>query len=205
MNALTIGIIGSIVASILTYLFKENIQSVLYLIFRNIFPKVGGKWRVYHYSHHSDDSLFDLDEVELKEFLTEQGESPEKIEEMLSLKTEYDDSKIPTELTNKELIEELKEPDFYMEADLKQIANKVKGVINAYHDGKLIRTEEVNGRITPTRVMILLTEDKTEGHHNFGTILVKLSPDSEYMKGYETFLCTSCEDTSYHNVIMAKN
>lgn len=204
MSEFIIGIIVTLASSVVTYIFKENIEAFLNLVFRNIFPKVGGKWKFYTYNDVTEDPIFEMDEVELIEFLEKEGESEKVIKEVLEEKKEYDKEKIPKSLRNVELVEHLKEPNFYMQAELKQLANRIKGSIKSYEDGKIVRTLEVKGRITPTRIIILSTEDKTDGHHNFGTILVKLSPDSKFMQGYETFLCSSCEDTAYEHVLMEK-
>ena len=205
MSNLIIGVVATLIGAIITYIFKENIEAWIKLIFRNIYPNINGNWKVYWYRESSDDTILDFEEGELIEFLKEQGENEEEIKEALEAKKEYDSDKIPSDTSNNELVKSLKQHDIYMHAKIKQTANKVKGSIETYDEGNLVRQVGFTGRITPTRILVLLTEDKTEGHHNFGTILVKLTSDSKFMKGYETFLCSECEDTAYQNIIMEKN
>lgn len=204
MTEFLIGLSATLVGALLTFIFRNNLENIINSIFKNIYAKIEGEWEVFGYFIEGKDDFLDLEEDELLELLKENESSEEEISEILKEKEEYDERKISSSISDRELFDELREADYHIKLTLTQVANKVTGEINHLVKGVSKRKQIIQGKITPSRIVILNSEDKSEGHHNFGTYLVKLNSDSTIMKGFETYLCSECEDTASSNVIMEK-
>ncbi len=204
MAEFLIGLAATLTGAIIAYIFRENIENIINSIFKNIYAKIEGEWEIHGYWEEKDGFL-DMDEEDFLEMLNADEElSEEDKEEILNTKKEHDERVIPKEISDRELIQQLKQDDYHTILKVKQVANKVSGEINTIIKGSVRRVQKVNGKITPSRIVIINTEDKSEGHHNFGTYLLKLNSTTDIMKGFETYLCSECEDTAYANVILNK-
>ncbi len=87
---------------------------------------------------------------------------------------------------------------------LKQIVSSVKGHCEVFSGDELKRNYSVSGSISPTRVLRISFECKTENHHDFGVGLFKLDPDGKNLSGKTTVLCVTCEDTTSTAVDLKK-
>src|SRR5690606_40608 len=108
--------------------------------------------------------------------------------------------------SNTDLIQYLKDTDEepFMKATIKQFAYKLEGNITSIVKGQIVDSEKFKGRVTPSRVVLLNTETITPEHHNFGTYLLRLTPNNKIMKGSRNYLCTECGDVGNSYVMFEK-
>jgi hypothetical protein len=77
--------------------------------------------------------------------------------------------------------------------NIKQITNILNGSLKEYDDDKLNINAKISGSITASRIIKLNFESFDKEHHNHGTLLMKLSPNSKSMIGMMSFICDTCE------------
>ncbi len=143
------GVISSILAAGLVYLFKAQVSGLINFIFLKVFPSVKGKWT--------------LDLVQC---------------------------------TGKEHMRDI--------LTLSQFANRVTGVCQTYDGDKLVCEDKITGKVTPSRAFIFTFETVTQGHHNYGSALVKINADSTALQGHMTTLCFKCQDTTSKAILAKK-
>lgn len=181
----TIGVLSSITAVILIYIFRYQIGPLINVLFFNIYPKISGEYKVYFYEY--------TDRVVDEELEDEIGES------ILS-----------SDVTNQQLLEWLKyrrkenNQNALLKIKLKQFINKVTGEIYSIEDGSVKIDESLKGRITPSRVLVLNSETLNDEHHNIGTYLLNLTNDSRIIRGTRSGLCISCGNATSDYLLLEK-
>ena len=186
MNEFLLGVVSSLVATFLIFIFRHQVGYLINILFFKVYPNLSGEYNVYVYDYASDDEL---------EF--EDGE-----EEGVLVPPTHPMSNS----SNSDLLQYLKETDVepFMKATIKQFAYKLEGSITSIEKGQIIDNEKFKGRVTPSRVVLLNTETITPEHHNFGTYLLRLTPNNKVMKGSRNYLCTECGDVGNSFVMFEK-
>ncbi len=193
-----IGVLSSLTATTVIYLLRYQLGFLVNFLFTKVYPDVTGEYRIYEFEQAGSDwtdYAVEDDEVEEEE---EQDTENEVLSDTLSGK-----------VSDRELLEWLKKheqnnPEI-IKLRLKQFANRVKGDVILSTNGKITELEKVQGRITPSRILILNSETKDEHHHNFGTYLLTIKNDARIMKGTKSGLCISCGDAFSSPMILEKD
>jgi hypothetical protein len=187
-----IGVISSLTATALAYLFRYQLGSLLNTIFFRVYPNVKGDYRIYifEYSNEEQDEYIPDEELEKIEGDSEQIHT------------------LSTDASDRDLLDWLKEihqnDDKIFKIKLEQFTNRVKGEVYSLENGKHKTIEKVVGRITPSRVLLLNSETKDDHHHNFGTYLLTIKNDTRILKGTNSGLCISCNDATSRDMILEK-
>lgn len=186
-----IGVISSLTATVLMYLFRYQIGFLVNFLFSKVYPNVNGEYRIYQYEFSSSNEDEHLPEEDIDDELTEN-----------------ENQTLSNNASDRELLEWLKdlenENDEIYKIELRQFANSVKGEVFSITNGKRKTLEKVQGRITPSRVLMLNSETKDKDHHNFGTYLLTIKNDTRILKGAKSGLCISCGDATSDYIILEK-
>lgn len=186
MNDFILGVVSSLVATFIIFIFRHQVGYLINILFFKVYPNLSGEYNVYVYNIESDNEIDYEDEDEEIDL-----EQP-----------------VPSisNSSNSNLLQYLKETDAepFMKATVKQFAYKLEGSITTIEKGQIIDNEKFKGRVTPSRVVLLNTETVTPEHHNFGTYLLRLTPNNKVMKGSRNYLCTECGDVGNSYVMFEK-
>lgn len=198
MTNFILGVLSSIVATGILYGFRYQIGPVINFIFFKVFPKVEGDYLVIPYDNSSDSD----EESESYEYEAENDET------MVISQSSHETLEAPNGRNFSEVFSFLQktdpDPSVIIQAKIKQFANKVWGEMITTQNGKQVEITKFKGVVKPSRVLILTSEDKTEGHHDFGTMLLNLSQDSRYLNGTRTYLCATCANAGGDHIIFEK-
>lgn len=187
-----IGVISSLTATVLIYLFRYQLGFLINFLFAKVYPNVSGEYRIYQYDYSSPNE---------DEYIPEDHEDTDDSQE-------DEKQTLSTDASDHQLLDWLKElekdnEDIY-KIELSQFANRVKGEVFSIVKGKRKILEKVQGRITPSRVLMLNSETEDEDHHNFGTYLLTIKNDTRILKGTNSALCISCGDATSGYMILEK-
>ena len=83
-------------------------------------------------------------------------------------------------------------------------AHTVRGELRTIENGNVVDREKLSGRITMSRIVILRTEGKDAEHHNFGTLLLKITSKTSILRGAQNFLCANCGNVGSSFVFLEK-
>jgi len=83
---------------------------------------------------------------------------------------------------------------------LSQFGPKIWGENNTFENDKIVATDKIKGRITPSRILVFEFETVTAEHHNFGSATFIVGQNISKMKGYLTCLCGNCGSATSHEV-----
>src|SRR5690606_23384669 len=138
MNEFILGVVSSIAATILIFIFRHQVGYLINIIFFKVYPDLSGEYNVYTYDLASDD------EIEIEESDEEGGE------ESITAPPTHPLSNA----SNTDLIQYLKDTDEepFMKATIKQFAYKLEGNITSIVKGQIVDSEKFKGRVTPSRV-----------------------------------------------------
>ncbi|MFZ5551617.1 MAG: hypothetical protein ACOZCO_00770 [Bacteroidota bacterium] len=189
MNDFILGVLSSLVATLLIYLFRYQLGYIINLIFFKVYPNISGEYKVYIYEWNND-SIEENNENNI--------ESDYPNDEQFVLPT--------TQSSNEDILNYLRKTDCepFVKATINQFAYKIRGEITTVNKGQVIDIEKFKGRITPSRVVLLNTETVTPDHHNFGTYLLRLTPANNVIKGAKNYLCIECGDVGTSYVLFEK-
>lgn len=189
-----IGVISSLTAALLIYVFRYQFGFILNFLFAKVYPNVAGEYRIFQY----DFSPAKNDGETKEEELVVDGE--------IDLNKDY---RLSINASDRELLNWLKDieavNDTVFKMELKQFTNKIKGEVFQISKGRRKTIENVQGRITPSRIILLNSETKDENHHNFGTYLLTIKNDTRILKGTNSSLCISCGDATSDYIILEKD
>jgi hypothetical protein len=172
------------------YALRRQIGPIINFIFLKVYPKIEGEYHVYPYDYvtNSDEEaggqmVVGIEETESEIDLPNARDSQELAEYLKTTKTDHSINRTAT---------------------IKQFANRVWGEMRTLENGTVTETIHFKGVVKPSRVVILNSEDVTEGHHDFGTMLLNISQSSKYLNGCRTYLCAICSSAGSDNVIFEK-
>jgi len=184
------GVISSLVAAGLIYLFRYNLGFLLNLIFCKLYPNISGEYKYYIYknvviSESEAKKIKKQNKTKQNELLIEPGTKP----------------------NNKQLVawlEKCKKNEQYTTMKLKQFANRISGEVYVSNKGAIKHIEKIYGKITPSRILVLNSENIDSEHHNFGTYLLNLTNDLNIIKGMRSGLCVNCGDATSDPIMLVK-
>jgi asparagine synthetase B (glutamine-hydrolysing) len=180
-----LGIVASLTSTVLLYYFRYAFGYLINLLFFKVYPKVEGEYTVYQYKYEKSKDNQNLNDEIIAD----------------------DRKKLKPHARNQEIIEFLKQKErkSYLKLKISQFAYKITGEIYVLHQGEIKVKEKLVGRVTPSRVMILNSETKDKDHHNFGTYLLNITPDSNIIRGTRNVLCINCGNAIAVYIILEKN
>lgn len=178
METFILGVLSSILASILIYVLRYQFAFLVNMIFFMIYPKVSGKYNVY---------TFD------KKKKTRKKQKAEKEDFLRS------------DAGDEALLKFLKKGEKnYDKMQIRQFAFSVTGEISTTKKGEVVNVEKFKGKVTPNGVLILNTELDDDGHHSYGTYLFTLNHNFNIIRGIRSFLCIGCGNADYKYILLEK-
>jgi len=180
-----LGILSSIVAVIILFFLRYNFGFIISFIFYKLYPNISGEYNYYAYNR--------------RRALSEKEKNTEGSDHLYTKPGE--------KLSHQELLEWLKDKDKkpHIIIKLKQFAYKISGEVYCIQEDKIKHLEKINGKITPSRVLVLNSETIDGEHHNFGTYLLNLTNDLSIIRGTRSGLCVQCGDATSDYVLLEKN
>ena len=136
-----IGVAGSLIASILLETGRTFWANFINAIFRRIYPRIAGKYRL----------------------------------------------TIPKELMD--------DPRERVVVILKQFGASITGTITGSIGEKVIETQSLHGKVSPSRYLMFTYDPVTSKHNRFGTGFYRVSSDAKRFVGFLSYICTNCEKT----------
>jgi hypothetical protein len=190
MENFILGVVSSITATGILYGLRYQIAPFINFIFLRVYPKINGEYNVYPYDYVTnsdedggDEMIVGIEETQSELDSPNARDSQELAEYLKAAKTDHSINRTAT---------------------IKQFANRVWGEMRTLENGTVIETIHFKGVVKPSRVVILNSEDVTEGHHDFGTMLLNISQNSKHLNGCRTYLCAICSSAGSDNVIFEK-
>jgi hypothetical protein len=193
MGSFFVGVASSMVATLLIYLARFQIGAITNSIFYRFFPVVSGEYNVYSYKMEGKGKS-STEPVERKS----EDKKPELVE--------TNNEAINSFASDDQILAFLKgrRQEAHAKLTLKQFANRLNGTFQVIKDGQVTTKEKLNGKITPSRTIVLNSESEDDSHHNFGTFLLNQRNKKTILKGLKNDLCISCGDAMPTYIILEK-
>lgn len=199
MLQFSLGVLSSVVATILIYIFRFNIGILINWIFRRYFAEVSGDYIVHSYSYEFFEG-YSFEDEETGQLLVTLDDPKNEGEDQTLLLPNRGDFPGLINLNNLH-----KGTDtWYSKASIKQFANRISGTIITWDEGKETQRMTFNGKISPSRIVTLSSEEITDRHHNFGTMLLKISSRGDYLHGRWNALCADCQEIGSSDIIFER-
>lgn len=188
------GVASSLVASIIIYLFRFRIGFILNFLFSYVYPNVSGIYTIYEYAI-------------IKERSNDSSNNDQELSGDIKKNIIKKNNNLKADAPKKIILEELKKNPqaYYIKLKIRQFTNRLEGKLSIIKGGDVIESEKVNGKITPSRIMVLTAESIDKSCHNFGTYLFKLENDQRIIAGTRSRLCIECGDAFTRYIIMEKD